>query len=403
MSRKGLLNIIEISHDHRLSFHEKLQRILEQVVSCMNTEKGSIMLLNGKKNLEVVAATNPNLIGIKQSLEEDTSSAWVVRNKRILYVGPGADSVPFKKRYDHYKKEAFLLAPIVTNNKVIGVLNITDKKDADAFSTDEQELFLTNAGYVISTIENQRLIESLKKSRNDIKRKNIELKNLERVRTELFNMIIHDLKGPLSEMVANLDILSYTIVDDNLEYVQATRSACDTLFRMISDLLDIAKLEEGCLNLVYEKINPRDLIHDAVIGLNGMVKARGIELKESIPQGGEDRMFSGDRRIMLRVMQNLLTNAIQHSPQGSHIEAGFRNSDGSLVFFVQDEGPGIAPEYHEAVFNKFFQITRKKDGRRFSTGLGLTFCKMAVEAHSGSIRVESDGMKGSCFIFTIPL
>jgi len=207
-----LVAIMEISQNRSLSFQNKLQRILLQVVACMDAECGSIMILRGKKTLEVAASTRPKLIGIKQPVEEDTPSAWVVKNKSVLYIGPGTEGQLFKKRYEHYKKEAFLIAPIFSNDKVIGVLTITDKKDIDEFSADDRDLLLTIAGQVISAIENQRLTESLRKSRNDIKRKNVELKNLERIRTELFNMLIHDLKGPLSEMVANLDILSYTVL-----------------------------------------------------------------------------------------------------------------------------------------------------------------------------------------------
>jgi two-component system sensor histidine kinase KdpD len=395
--------IMEISQNRSLSFKDKLQCILLQIVACMDAECGSIMILRGKKTLEVAASTRPKLIGIKQPVEEDTPSAWVVKNKSVLYVGPGAEGQLFKKRYEHYKKEAFLIAPILSNDKVIGVLTITDKKNIDEFSEDERDLLLTIAGQVISAIENQRLTESLRKSRNDIKRKNVELKNLERIRTELFNMLIHDLKGPLSEMVANLDILTYTILDENIEFVLAAQSSCDTLFRMISDLLDITRLEEGCLNLVYEKINPIDLVHEAVIRLHGMAKTRGVELiMEYAPPGTNGSSFQGDRGILMRVMQNLLVNAIQHAPQASKVEAGFEMADDRIYLYVQDSGPGIAPEFQEAIFNKFFQITKKRDGRRYSTGLGLTFCKLALDAHHGSIHVESDGKKGSRFILTIP-
>ncbi|HVN70700.1 MAG TPA: ATP-binding protein [Desulfomonilia bacterium] len=397
-----LLSIMEISHRRSLSFQEKLQRILEEVVACMNTEYGSIMILRSKKSFEVAASTTAKLVGIRQQIEENTPSAWVVKNKQILYVGPGMDDRMFTKRYAHYKKDAFLIAPIFSNDKVIGMLSITDKKDVDEFSPDERDLLLAIAGQVIGAIENQRLADSLRKSRNDIKRKNVELKNLERIRTELFNMLIHDLKGPLSEMVANLDILSYTIKDDNIDFVQAAQSACDTLFRMISDLLDITRLEEGYLKLIYEQIEPVELVHEAVIRLNGMAKNRGIEIREGAPSGMNNKAFLGDRGIMLRVMQNLLVNAVQHSPQGSSVEAGFEQGHNQISFYVQDEGPGIAPEYQEAIFNKFFQITKKKDGRRYSTGLGLTFCKLAIQAHQGSIHVESDGKKGSRFILSIP-
>lgn len=393
--------IIEISHRKSLSFKSKLRRILDEVLTCMNSDCGSIMILRGTRILEVAVSTNPSLVGIRQSIEEDTPSAWVVRNRKILYMGPGADRAPFRKRYDHYRKNAFLLAPIMSRCRVIGVLSVTDRRDTDVFHAEEQEFLLTIAGQVISAIENQQLTDRLRRSRTEIRRKNVELKNLERIRTELFNMLVHDLKGPLSEIVANLDILSYTTADDNLEYVQTARTGCDTLFRMISDLLDITRLEEGCISLVYERIDPAGLVHEAALQLHGMAAAREVELMECKPDGNGG--FPGDRGILLRVMQNLLVNAVQHSPHGTRVEAGFDYSDDAVIFYVQDQGPGIAMEFHEAVFNKFFQLTKKRDGRRYSTGLGLTFCKMAVEAHKGSIRVVSDGKLGSRFIFSIPM
>lgn len=396
-----ILKIMEISHRKSLTFEGKLKRILREVLACMNTECGSIMLLRGRRTLEVVASTNPSLVGVRQSIEEDTPSAWVVRNRRILYVGPGSEDTGFRRRYDHYKKNAFLLAPIISRSRVIGVLSVTDRKDDDSFNAQEQEFLLTLAGQVISTVENQQMEERLRRSRADIQRKNVELRNLERIRNELFNMIIHDLKGPLSEIVANLDILSYTTTGDNLEFVQTAQSGCDTLFRMISDLLDITRLEEGCLSLVCEKIDPAALIHESVLCLHGMAGARGVELTECIPESGGEP-FPGDRGILLRILQNLLVNAVQHSPHGSRVEVGFERSGGGVVFHVQDQGPGISPEFHRAVFDKFFQITKKRDGRRYSTGLGLTFCRMAVEAHRGTIHVESDGKRGSRFVFSIP-
>ncbi len=399
---ESLLRIIEASHDKRLSFHKKLGRILDEVIECMNAEKGSIMLVRSSRILEVVASSNPQIVGVTQPLTEDTPSSWVFRNKRSLYIGPDTKKIPFNKRYQHYKKEAFLLVPIMVRNRVIGVISITEKKGEDCFNAEEQDILLKISGHVIVAIENQNLLESLRKSRDDIRRKNLELKNLERIRTELFNMLIHDLKGPLSEIVANLDILSYTTTDDNLECVNTAQSASDTLYRMISDLLDITRLEEGCLNLVYEKLNMADLIHEAVLRLNNMAKMRGIEMKESTSEEKRCAVMFGDRGILLRVLQNLIINAVQHSSPGSSVEAGFDSQGSTLIVHVKDSGPGIAPEYHEAIFNKFFQITRKHDGRRYSTGLGLTFCKMAVEAHEGSIHVESDGIKGSRFVFTLP-
>ncbi|MBN1930591.1 MAG: GAF domain-containing protein [Desulfobacterales bacterium] len=370
----------------------------------MNTEKGSIMILKGRKYLEVMASTHPELIGLRQPIDMKSPSSWVVKNNKVLLINRMADKAIFGNDFHHYAKEAFLLAPIQSNNRVVGVLSVTEKMGEDKFSQSEQEVFLSIAGQVISALENHRLTESLKKSRSLLNKKNIELKRIEKIRTELFNMLIHDLKGPLSDILANIDILSYTINDNNLDYVKAAQAGCDTLYRMISDLLDIARLEEGNLKLVFEEIEPEDLMNEAISRLHTLAKIREIKfIKKFQPSERKNKMY-GDRGLLLRVIQNLLTNAMCFSDQREAVEVGFefRDSD-KIIFFIRDNGPGVPLEFQDAIFNKFVQLSKKKDGRKYSTGLGLTFCKLAVEAHDGNILVESDGIKGSCFKFILPI
>jgi len=114
--------------------------------------------------------------------------------------------------------------------------------------------------------------------------------------------------------------------------------------------------------------------------------------------------FWGDRGVLLRVLQNLLSNAIHYSPPGETIDVGFRYlKSREIEFFVKDCGPGVPAEYQESIFDKFAQIEKKRDGRIYTTGLGLTFCKMAVDAHRGKIGVKSETRKGSRFWFVVPL
>ena len=113
-------------------------------------------------------------------------------------------------------------------------------------------------------------------------------------------------------------------------------------------------------------------------------------------------MVLGDRALLLRVLQNLFTNAIRFSPHEETIEVGFKNKDQDWVrFYVKDNGPGISVEYQNLIFDKYYQVSNKKQSDTYSTGLGLTFCKLAVESHGGTISVESDGRNGSCFEFCI--
>ena len=151
------------------------------MIKCMKANSGSIMLVKGRKNLEVAASTNAKLVGMKQPMGEDSPSAWVVKNKTPLYVDDIRKSRLFKKRFDHYKKGAFLLVPITSADKVIGVLSVTDKKGDDVFSKEEREILLNIGIQVISALENQRLTESLNKKRKTLQQKNAQLRKLEKL------------------------------------------------------------------------------------------------------------------------------------------------------------------------------------------------------------------------------
>ena len=400
----ALIQINAISQNPGLPFGRKLHDILLEVIGCMQAESGSIMLRKGKKSIEVAASTNAALIGLKQPLEENSPSSWVLKNGNPLRVDDIIEDRMFQGKFDHYHGTAFLLVPIMGHNKAIGVLSVTDKIDLDIFSQEEQDVLLKISGQIIGALENQRLTESLKKKRRTLQRKNLELKKLETLKTELFNMLIHDLKGPLSEVVANLDILSYTVKDENHDYVEAAQTGCDTLLRMVSNLLDIARMEENKLELILERMEPKELIKESVARMFGWAEMKNITVEKDFPSGDEGDLVTGDRDLLLRVLQNLLSNAIQYSPPEEKITIGFRYPEAqSIEFFVKDRGPGIPPQHHSDVFDKFKQLEKKADGRVYSTGLGLSFCKMAVEAHRGGIGVQSDGMKGSIFNFVLPI
>ena len=400
-----LLAINTISQERHLEFGQKLHEVLLEIVRCMEAKSGSVMLVKGSKYLEVVASTRPELIGIKQPLIEESPSSWVVRNRIPLRVDDIRENPIFKKYPERYKSCAFLLAPITGNNKVIGVLSVTDKIGEELFSATEQQVLLIIAGQVISAIENQRLTQILKMKSRELEKKNADLKRLERLNAELYSILIHDLKGTISETVDNLNLLTYTLHDENLEFVTAALTGCDTLYRMVSNFLDISRLEEKNLDLIYERIDPKDLLQESVVRMSGLARTRDLTLDQKIPDAPGGGIIWADRDMLIRILQNLLSNAIQHSPHGETIETGFSYKDDApnIEFYVKDNGQGILPQHHKAIFNKFYQLGKKTDGRMHTTGLGLTFCKMAVEAHQGKITVNSDGTHGSVFSFVIPL
>ncbi len=249
-----------------------------------------------------------------------------------------------------------------------------------------------------------KLTESLKKKTRTLQRKNLQLRKLEKFKTDLFTMLVHDLKNPISEMVLNLDILSHTVSEEDLEYLEYAKTGCNTMYRMLSNFLGVTRFEGDKLKPIYEEIDPEGLIKESLARLFGLDKMKELHFLEKFPSHKTRDFFWGDRNILTRVLQNLLTNAINYSPPGETIEVGFRYLETPKIeFFVKDRGPGIPPEHKKAIFDKYFQLEEKKEDRLYTAGLGLTFCKMAVKTHRGKIGVENDNMTGSRFSFVLPL
>ncbi|MCB9494374.1 MAG: GAF domain-containing sensor histidine kinase [Desulfobacteraceae bacterium] len=388
--------IIEISNNEEKSNSEKLMEIVSFLTKITETAKGSIMIKKDRLSMEVAASTNPDLVGIKQPLNSESPSCWVFKNKIPLYVNNSKNFEGECLKKDNYSKSAFLIIPIIRRNEVIGVINLTEKKGQDCFSDEERGILLDLAGIIIGQIEALRLAEELEKNQKILFEKNTRLEKLEKMRNEFFQMMVHDLKGPVSEIIANLDILSYTIDNENIEYVKSAQAGCDTMYTMISNLLDITRLQDGSLKLIGEKICVPEILTEASSRLFATAKNKGVEITAEYEDKYEPFIW-GDRGILLRVIQNIIMNAIIHSGSNS-ILTGFEYENDNIIFYIKDCGKGIPFKNQKSIFDKYF----KSENEKTSTGLGLSFCKIAIDAHKGKIWVESEENKGSCFKFQIP-
>jgi signal transduction histidine kinase len=171
---------------------------------------------------------------------------------------------------------------------------------------------------------------------------------------------------------------------------------------MISDLLDISKMEDGSLRLEIQDLAATELMEQALDQIEPLAQEKSLSLIRDFGTGS--LTFPGDEEKLRRTLVNLLGNAVQFTPQGGTITASVWPGDGekTVLLAVRDTGEGIPREAFECIFEKFGQVETGRAGQRLSTGLGLTFCKMVVEAHGGQIGVESELGCGSTFSFTLP-
>ena len=242
-------------------------------------------------------------------------------------------------------------------------------------------------------------------SNEEIIAKNFELEKLEQTKEELTHMVVHDLMNPLSVISMGLDLLMFDELnynDEQIKTMQQCHHNCDELKRMIQSMLDIHKMEDGKLQPVIKEVEISDLIGSLIESFQASAAYNQIELEYD--SSGSDHTIHGDEMLIKRVISNLISNAIRHTPPFGKVKIGVDGveGNGSLKLSVRDTGDGIDPKYHDKIFERFEQVDLRESGVKVgSSGLGLAFCKMAVEAHGGNIWVESNG-NGSAFYFSVP-
>ena len=229
-----------------------------------------------------------------------------------------------------------------------------------------------------------------------------KLKELERLRDDLTHMVVHDLRTPLTSIISGLQTAEYLgdlNADQREFFVMAVRGG-HTLLGMINDLLDISKMEDGSLKLEYEPLDAGGLIAEAVRQVEPIAVKKNLRL--ACAPAEEPLTLTADAEKLRRTLVNLIGNATKFTPSGGSVTVSAAPDGDRIVFSVRDTGEGIPEEAFARIFEKFGQVEGRKANRKNSTGLGLTFCKMAVEAHGGHIWVESELGKGSDFRFNVP-
>ena len=380
------LRLIDISRDlaSTLDLNELLDRIVQAAADITAAEAASILLYdNTARQLYFQVATNidePTMRGLVVPLE-GSIAGWIVTNRKPVRI----DNVHEDPRHfgdveqtTGIPTESILGIPLITKNKVVGVLEALNKRDGNFTASDENLLTVLGAQAAVA-IENARLFQQ----------------------SDLISEFVHELRTPL----ASLSTATYLLLRPEMSHEQQEQIVKNIhnetlrLNSLASSFLDLARLESGRVQFHKSTFDIMDLMHECRDVVAAKADEDNIQIRVIEPEG--PTMVDADRDKMKQVVLNLLSNALKYNrPNGSVILKAI-SGEGQMQISVQDTGVGIPEDAVGHIFEKFYRV-RDHESKVSGTGLGLSICKQIVQGHGGTVEVKSRMGIGTNIIINLP-
>ncbi|MFL7870151.1 MAG: sensor histidine kinase [Anaerolineales bacterium] len=380
------LRLIDISRDlaSTLDLNQLLDRIVKAAGDITSAESASILLYdNTSRQLYFQVATNldePTMRGLVVPLD-GSIAGWIVTNRKSVRI----DDVQTDPRHfgdveqtTGIPTESILGIPLITKNKVVGVLEALNKRGGNFTSSDENLLTVLGAQAAVA-IENARLFQQ----------------------SDLISEFVHELRTPL----ASLSTATYLLLRPEMsreqqeQIVKNIHNETLRLNSLASSFLDLARLESGRVQFQKSTFDIMDLLHECKDVVASKAEEDNIQIRVIEPDG--PTMIDADRNKIKQIILNLLSNALKYNrPDGSVILKAI-SSEGKMQISVQDTGIGIPEDALSHLFEKFYRV-RDHETKAAGTGLGLSICKQIVQGHGGSIEVKSRLGIGTNMIVNLP-
>ncbi|MBN2426515.1 MAG: response regulator [Calditrichaceae bacterium] len=258
---------------------------------------------------------------------------------------------------------------------------------------------------VKSLLRVKKYHDELKHTNNALKEKNDILVWMDQYKEDLTHLIVHDMKNPLFVIQGNLQMMTMGMDTDRSEmlrkYIDRIERSANNLLRMVTNLIDISKIEAGTMKLNLELGDLNSIIERSYKRFTDLpeneTKAIRLNLDSKI------RPFKFDTSVIERVVDSLISFAYSNVNNDGNIEIETSLNDESVILSIADDGVQLPVEYGSQLFDKFHQVEIKNEGHRVLRGLGLTFCKLAINAHNGNISIDKDYKKGNKFVVLLPV
>lgn len=379
--------LLEISRtlSSTLELQPLLRQVLEVATELTDTEGASILLLDSQTGeLRFAAATGQVNIGDNMIVPlEGSIAGWIVRHGKPLNL----EDVQADDR--HYQgidlatqsvTHSLLGVPLLTREKVIGALEVINKRQGATYTEQDLTLLQSLASQAAIAIENARLFQQ----------------------SDLIAEIMHELKTPMMAITASTELLMYDQVkqEQRAELVKIIQHEVRRLSRMTQDYLDLARMESGRLNLEHQAVDLAVIVTEVMHIQRPQANNRFITLVYEGEIAAPPIIGDADR--LKQVLLNLVSNAIKYNRERGTITVRLNCLNNELCLSVHDTGEGIAPEHLSHLFQRFYRVPGSET-KSEGSGLGLSIAQRIVEAHGGRITVESVIGQGTTFSCWFPL
>jgi len=403
---RELLILQKISETILGSLHLKavLEKILEETMASDSFDLGNIRLLDGSREmLEVVAGRGyrhaENVLSHRE-LARRTESRQSKFGDRLFKEPCVEENLQQCGGYRTLKKEgveSFIMVPVRANGEVVGTLQLASRTPRK-FKPEEVNLLQTIGNQLGIAVQKAQLHE-------ETLRQALELERANKMQADFTAMIAHDLRSPLMNIMGVAEVMTAgmfgSVTREQKKWLGRIQSNSQTLVDLVSDFLDVTKLESGYVDLSRETVNLTALIQKNIDSYRVVALNKKISIQDAVDPSLI--AIHADPRRLDQVLSNLISNAIKFTREDGKVEVGAALADAARVkIWVKDNGVGIAADQIGRLFEKYRQGDNVKNSSHRGTGLGLVICKMIVEAHGGRIWVESFEGKGTTFFFSLP-
>ena len=416
--KEPMFSILRVLTETRLSLTERLQESLDILLEALNARSGSILLAREEAfSLQVMAATRREIIGESQPLSKDAVAAYVFRTKRPLMVSNPEEKASFPSSGSNYDTPRYICVPFLSSARdVIGVLCVTDHVCKVCLTQDDMEMAITFAAWISPILENMLLVDSLRREKRryqalseELEIKNQEVKSALDERTHMEDMILHDLKSPLTAVISNLDMIDMeNKSDEDRVLLAAAKRGIDQIMEMIRNFLKLTHVDQWRIEGGTRSPVPLRMVAEQVAeGMEPIARARGISI---LMAAADNPIVLGNYTLLHHLFQNLLSNAVRFSPRDSRVVIGWRTAPARRVddinpnfikIWVEDNGLGLTEEAKREIFDRILERRSSWSRSLDGSGIGLFICHKVVTLLGGRIWIEDVEPAGARFCFSL--